>query len=236
MRFLCRGFPGRSFSLLIRAINRTSLRTSTLRVRKRLLTAACVPSLAWLRARRLSSRHERTSRPLQHPRPYCCARTWTTSRSSSLNRPQARNSLSEALIAALTESLAEIATDKRVRVVVLAANGPAFSRRPRHEGDDRAAPRCRSRARLFQAADGRLRRHDAGDRASAEAGDRLPCRVPRARPAASWSQAAISRSRRARRKFATPGVNIGLFCSTPMVALSRNVSRKPRWRCCSPAT
>ena len=29
-----------------------------------------------------------------------------------------------------------------------------------------------------------------------------------------------------RRKFATPGVNIGLFCSTPMVALSRNVSRK----------
>src|SRR5882762_5637907 len=45
----------------------------------------------------------------------------------TLNRPEARNSLSEALLAALTESLAEIATDKRVRVVVLAANGPAFS-------------------------------------------------------------------------------------------------------------
>src|SRR5258707_5438479 len=45
----------------------------------------------------------------------------------TLNRPEARNSLSEALLAALTESLADIATDKRVRVVVLAANGPAFS-------------------------------------------------------------------------------------------------------------
>ena len=49
---------------------------------------------------------------------------------------------------------------------------------------------------------------------------------PRARPAASWSRAAISRSPRDAAKFATPGVNIGLFCSTPMVALSRNVSRK----------
>ena len=45
----------------------------------------------------------------------------------TLNRPQARNSLSEALIAALTDTLAEIANDKRVRVVVLTANGPAFS-------------------------------------------------------------------------------------------------------------
>src|SRR5262245_56868852 len=45
----------------------------------------------------------------------------------TLNRPQQRNSLSEALIAALTATLAEIADAKRVRIVVLAANGPAFS-------------------------------------------------------------------------------------------------------------
>src|SRR6188472_2994886 len=45
----------------------------------------------------------------------------------TLNRPEARNSLSEALIAALTEALGEIARDKRMRAVVLAANGPAFS-------------------------------------------------------------------------------------------------------------
>src|SRR5438552_1834652 len=45
----------------------------------------------------------------------------------TLNRPEARNSLSEALLAALTESLAALATDRRIRAVVLAANGPAFS-------------------------------------------------------------------------------------------------------------
>src|SRR4051794_22950530 len=44
----------------------------------------------------------------------------------TLNRPEARNSLSEALLAALTDSLAALATDKRVRVAVIAANGPAF--------------------------------------------------------------------------------------------------------------
>ena len=36
--------------------------------------------------------------------------------------------------------------------------------------------------------------------------------------------------------FLTPGVRIGLFCSTPMVALSRNVGASVRWRCCSPVT
>src|SRR5438270_5341195 len=45
----------------------------------------------------------------------------------TLNRPDARNSLSEGLIAALTGALRDIASDKRVRVVVLAANGTAFS-------------------------------------------------------------------------------------------------------------
>ena len=43
-----------------------------------------------------------------------------------LNRPEARNSLSEALLIALSDSLSELATDKTVRAVVLAANGPAF--------------------------------------------------------------------------------------------------------------
>ena len=45
----------------------------------------------------------------------------------TLNRPQSRNSLSEAMLEALGDALTAIAHDKRVRVVVLAANGPAFS-------------------------------------------------------------------------------------------------------------
>src|SRR5690349_9845038 len=43
-----------------------------------------------------------------------------------LNRPAARNSLSEALLAALSQAFSDIAADKKVRAVVLAANGPAF--------------------------------------------------------------------------------------------------------------
>src|SRR5579863_5266029 len=44
-----------------------------------------------------------------------------------LNRPQARNSLSEALLEALSDAFTAIAHDRAVRVVVMAANGPAFS-------------------------------------------------------------------------------------------------------------
>src|SRR5512141_3399112 len=43
-----------------------------------------------------------------------------------LNRPQTRNSLSEAMLTALSDALTEIAADKAVRAVVIAANGPAF--------------------------------------------------------------------------------------------------------------
>src|SRR5262245_35310428 len=43
-----------------------------------------------------------------------------------LNRPQTRNTLSEAMLTALTETFAAIAADKRIRAVVLSANGPAF--------------------------------------------------------------------------------------------------------------
>src|SRR2546423_13039644 len=45
----------------------------------------------------------------------------------TLNRPQARNSLSEAMLAALSQELENIAADKRVRAVVITARGPAFS-------------------------------------------------------------------------------------------------------------
>src|SRR5260221_7760843 len=45
----------------------------------------------------------------------------------TLNRPQARNSLSEAMLAALSQELESLARHERIRAVVLAANGPAFS-------------------------------------------------------------------------------------------------------------
>src|SRR5215213_6481285 len=143
----------------------------------------------------------------------------------TLNRPQARNSLSEALIAALTGSLAEIATDERVRVVVLAANGPAFS--AGHDMKEMSARRRdtdRGRAYFKQLMD------------ACSAMMQVVVRLPKPVIAAVQGPASAAGCQlvascdlaiaSSAAKFATPGVNIGLFCSTPMVALSRNVSRK----------
>jgi enoyl-CoA hydratase/carnithine racemase len=143
----------------------------------------------------------------------------------TLNRPQSRNSLSEALLAALTQSLAAIAADPQVRVVVIAANGPAFS--AGHDMKEMTARRSDAdRGRAYFAA--------LMDQCAAmmQAVVRLPqpviaCVQGTATAAgcqlvASCDLAVASTAAR----FATPGVNIGLFCSTPMVALSRNVSRK----------
>ena len=143
----------------------------------------------------------------------------------TLNRSEARNSLSEALIAALTEALGEIARDKRVRAVVLAANGPAFS-----AGHDMKE----MTARRTDADRGRASYKKLMDACSAMmqaivnlpkpviAAVQGPASAAGCQLVASCDLAIASSAA----KFATPGVNIGLFCSTPMVALSRNVSRK----------
>jgi enoyl-CoA hydratase/carnithine racemase len=142
----------------------------------------------------------------------------------TLNRPEARNSLSEALLAALTESLAKIATDTRVRVVVLAANGPAFS--AGHDMKEMTARRSdpdRGRTYFKQLMDACAMMqaivHLPKPVIAAVQG---PASAAGCQLVASCDLAVASSAA----KFATPGVNIGLFCSTPMVALSRNVSRK----------
>ncbi len=143
----------------------------------------------------------------------------------TLNRPAARNSLSAAMIAALHAELDEIHDDKAVRGVVIARQRPRLLRRPRHEGADRPPRRPRSRPRLLCRDDDRLQRDDAGHRAPAEARGRgRPGHRNRGRlPARGDCDLAIASEAAS---FATPGVDIGLFCSTPMVALSRNVPRK----------
>src|SRR5664280_866918 len=85
--------------------------------------------------------------------------------------------------------------------------------RPRHEGNDRPPFRPRSRPQLFQGPDGTLQRADDVDSETAAAGCQL---------VATCDLAVASETAR----FSTPGVHIGLFCSTPMVALSRNVANK----------
>ena len=136
------------------------------------------------------------------------------------NRPQARNAMSVELIDMMQRELDSIADDEDVRVVVIAAVGPAFC-----AGHDmkqiRANPSLEYYKSLFQRSS-RLMQTIV----------RLPkpviARVHATATAAglqlvgSCDLAIAARSA----TFATPGVQIGLFCSTPMVALSRNIGRK----------
>jgi enoyl-CoA hydratase/carnithine racemase len=143
----------------------------------------------------------------------------------TLNRPAARNSLSEGMIAELHTALKEIHDDARVRAVVIAATGTAYS--AGHDMKELTARRAdadRGRAYFAQMM--------AACSAMMQAIVQLPKPVVAAvqgvataagcQLVASCDLAVASESA----TFATPGVDIGLFCSTPMVALSRNVPRK----------
>jgi len=143
----------------------------------------------------------------------------------TMNRPAARNALSEGLMAALQAALDAAGHDPTVRVVIIAASGPAFSAghdlkeiSPHwKDGDhgrhyfERLMKQC---ARLMQTIVRLPKPVVAEVQGIATAAG---CQL-----VASCDLAVASDSA----AFATPGVNIGLFCSTPMVALSRNVARK----------
>jgi enoyl-CoA hydratase/carnithine racemase len=143
----------------------------------------------------------------------------------TLNRPAARNSLSEGMIAELHAALKEFRDDKNVRAVVIAANGTAYS--AGHDMKELTARRAdadRGRAYFAQMM--------SACSAMMQAIVQLPKPVVAAvqgvataagcQLVASCDLAVASETA----TFATPGVDIGLFCSTPMVALSRNIPRK----------
>jgi enoyl-CoA hydratase/carnithine racemase len=139
----------------------------------------------------------------------------------TLNRPQSRNALSLGMLRALRAVLAEIEADANARVVILAGSGPAFC-----AGHDLKELRGRNYdpayvdelfaicAEVMQAIVNHskpviARVHGVATAAGAQL-------------VASADLAIAAEDSR----FATPGVNIGLFCSTPMVALSRNIAHK----------
>jgi enoyl-CoA hydratase/carnithine racemase len=143
----------------------------------------------------------------------------------TLNRPQARNSLSEALLQALGGALTAIARERSVRAVIVTGNGPAFSAghdlkelNRRRSDADRGRAYFRHIMELCSTVMQQIvmlpQPVIAAVQATATAAG---CQL-----VASCDLAVSSRTA----KFATPGVDIGLFCSTPMVALSRNVPRK----------
>lgn len=138
----------------------------------------------------------------------------------TLNRPSQFNALSEELLQALQEELDCVANEPEVRVVVLAGAGRAFC-----AGHDlkqmRAHPEKAYYQTLFQRCSQLMltiqripqpviaRVHGVATAAG--------CQLVAACDLAVASEEA---------RFAVSGINVGLFCSTPAVALSRNVSRK----------
>lgn len=142
-----------------------------------------------------------------------------------LNRPGQRNSLSESLIADLQGAIDRLSADASVKAVVIEGRGPAFS--SGHDLKELSARRADpDRGQAFYA------------HLMAKCATMMTAIVRSPKPfiaaiegvasaagcqlVATCDLAIASDTAR----FCTPGVNIGLFCSTPMVALSRNVSRK----------
>ncbi len=143
----------------------------------------------------------------------------------SLNRPQARNTLSEATLAALHDQFASIARDDQVRAVVISHNGPAFcaghdmKEMTAHRSDpDRGRNYFKALMERCSALMLSIQKLPQPVIAAVEGvATAAGCQL-----VATCDLAVASETAR----FSTPGVHIGLFCSTPMVALSRNVSNK----------
>lgn len=138
----------------------------------------------------------------------------------TLNRPRQYNALSAELLAALHHALDGIAKDKSVRVVAITGNGPAFC-----AGHDlkemKGLPGEREVAALFASCSGMMQKLIALPQPVIAAVNGLAtaagCQL-----AAQCDLAVAADNAR----FAVSGINLGLFCSTPAVALSRNLSRK----------
>ncbi|MDF0750214.1 enoyl-CoA hydratase [Marinobacter sp. 71-i] len=139
----------------------------------------------------------------------------------TLNQPERRNSLSMAMLTALSEELESVSGDVSTRVVVIASAGQVFC-----AGHDLREIRDQLDSHEFQ-----LKLFNLCSKVMQQIVN-LPkpviARVAGVATAAGCQLVASCDLAVAAdtARFATPGVNIGLFCSTPMVALSRNVSRK----------
>jgi enoyl-CoA hydratase/carnithine racemase len=138
----------------------------------------------------------------------------------TLNRPAARNALSVGLMTALEDAFAKLGTDETVKVIVIAGAGPAFC-----AGHDLKEVRANPGRAFYEALFAQCSRVMT---AIVRCPKPVIARVHGIATAAGCQLVASCDLAVAAvdARFATPGVNIGLFCSTPMVALSRAVGRK----------
>jgi len=143
----------------------------------------------------------------------------------TMDDQQSRNALSEIMMKSLIEELTKVSSNDAIRVVVIASNGPVFSaghdlkeitevRNQNDFGEEyfkKLFDTCSALMKLIVAYPKPVIAEVSGIATAAG------CQLVASCDLATSSDSA---------QFATPGVNIGLFCSTPMVALSRNVSKK----------
>jgi enoyl-CoA hydratase/carnithine racemase len=138
----------------------------------------------------------------------------------TLNRPAARNALSLALMEALDTQLQAIAEDRGIHVVILAANGAAFC--AGHDLRELRATPTRPFYEATFALCSRLMQRIVHLPKPVIAQVHGVATAAGCQLVASADLAVAADTAR----FATPGVDIGLFCSTPMVALTRAIGRK----------
>jgi enoyl-CoA hydratase/carnithine racemase len=142
-----------------------------------------------------------------------------------MNRPSARNSLSLDMLERLWRAITELGADKSIHVIIIAANGPGFC--SGHDLKEITAARSDiDNGKLFF------------EKTMAKCTRLMMAIVKCPKPVIAQVQGIATAAgcqlvascdlaiASTEAQFATPGVNIGLFCSTPMVALSRNVPRK----------
>jgi enoyl-CoA hydratase/carnithine racemase len=137
----------------------------------------------------------------------------------TLNRPQQRNALSTPLMQELTEVLEQQSARPEVRAIVLRASGPAFS--AGHDLKELLDRSLEEERAVFGACTKMMQTIQQIPQPVIAAVQGIAtaagCQLVATCDLAVASEKA---------KFATPGVKIGLFCSTPMVAVSRNIGRK----------
>lgn len=137
----------------------------------------------------------------------------------TMNRAEKRNALSEAHMRELIAALRELGDDRQVRAVILAGNGPAFS--AGHDLSEMVGRELADYRRLFEVCVELMTTIQAIPQP-------VIAQVHGIATAAGCQLVATCDLALAAEgaRFATPGVNIGLFCTTPMVALTRAVGRK----------
>ena len=143
----------------------------------------------------------------------------------TLNRPDKRNALSEALLAELLAAFEALGKADDVKAVVVTGAGPVFcaghdlKELTARRGD---ADRGRAYYAKIMGLCSRMMQAVMGCPKPVIAAVQGPATAAGCQLVASCDLAVASETA----TFCTPGVHIGLFCSTPMIALSRNVSRK----------